>query len=62
MHKQFPPQYEQLGNQQFKGSGIQRYCQLCACHRNQLGGSIQMVPGGLRTWVCMRHKKAVPNA
>lgn len=65
MHKTYPATLttgeEYVGNQQYKGSGIQKYCALCGCHRNQLGGSIRFVMGG-RHWVCQRHPKVKPNA
>ena len=66
MHKTYPARVTTgemyTGNQQFKGSGIQKYCALCGSHRNQLGGTIQRVMG-VRTWVCQRHKKVeLPNA
>ena len=60
MHKTYPATLtdgtEYTGNQQYKGAGIQRYCPVCGCHRNQLGGTIQRVMG-LRQWVCVRHPK-----
>ena len=45
---------EYTGNQQFKGSGIQRYCPLCGCHRTIGNGSIQRVMG-IRQWTCQKH-------
>lgn len=51
------------GNQQFKGTGIVKWCAICGIHRPQLGGTTRFVLGG-RHWVCSKHKKpgALKNA
>ena len=46
-----------VGNSQFKGSGIMKWCALCGEHRIQGGGFIRLVMGS-RQWVCSRHPKA----
>lgn len=60
MHKTYPATLttgkEYTGNQQFSGCGIQRYCPVCACHRNQLGGTMRQYQG-IKQWLCARHPK-----
>jgi hypothetical protein len=50
------PLFPTDGNRQYVGSGIMRYCPLCAAHRATGGGSMRHVMG-LRTWVCKKHTK-----
>ncbi len=65
MHKVYPATLttgeEYVGNQMYKGNGIQRWCPICACHKTTGGGSVQRVMG-LRQWVCKQHEKAVNHA
>lgn len=60
MHKTYPATLttgeEYVGNQQFRGLGVQRWCAVCGVHRTVGGGSIQRVMG-LRQWVCVQHTK-----
>jgi hypothetical protein len=46
------------GNQQFKGTGLTRWCALCGTHKSQLGGTLRSLFGG-RHWVCVKHPKVV---
>jgi len=46
---------EYVGNQQFKGNGVVRWCALCGVHKPVLGGTIRHCFGD-RHWVCIKHK------
>jgi hypothetical protein len=65
MHKVYPAKMqdgsEYVGNQQFKGTGIVKWCAVCGTHKPQLGGTIKLVMGS-RHWVCIKHKKGEKNA
>ena len=61
MHKTYPAtmahdKSEYVGNQQYAGSGVQRFCPICQCHRTIGEGSVQRVQG-IKQWVCVRHPK-----
>lgn len=61
LHKVYPATMtdgtEYVGNQQFVGNGIQKWCAQCGTHRPQGGGFTKAILGG-RHWVCSRHPKA----
>lgn len=46
-----------VGNTQFVGGGIVKWCAICGNHKPQLGGTTRFVLGG-RHWVCSKHPKA----